>query len=86
MTLAHVIHDQVTALPPEKQAQVLDFVLFLQQRTWPVEPEDNAIRRCQLAAALETLRRLGTFADIADPVSWQRDVRRDRSLAGREDE
>ncbi len=81
MTLAHVIHRQVTTLPPEKQAEVLDFVLFLQQRVLPpVESENVAGRRRQLAAALEALRRLGTFADIADPVAWQREVRQDRPL------
>jgi hypothetical protein len=32
MTLLEQIKEQVSALPPEKQAEVLDFIAFLQQR------------------------------------------------------
>jgi hypothetical protein len=34
--------------------------------------------------ALKELRKLGTFKEIADPVTWQREQRRDRPLPGRD--
>lgn len=33
MTLLEQIEKQLSALPPEKQSEVLDFIVFLQQRT-----------------------------------------------------
>lgn len=39
---------------------------------------------CETAmAALKRLRERGTFREIADPVSWQREIREDRPLPGR---
>ena len=37
-----------------------------------------------MSAALEKLSRLAAFADIDNPVEWQRDLRSDRSLPGRD--
>ena len=37
-----------------------------------------------MAEALRELTKLNTFRDIADPVAWQREIREDRSLPGRE--
>ncbi len=39
--------------------------------------------------AVDAMRRLaarGTFAQITDPVAWQREARKDRPLPGRDDE
>src|SRR5207248_1451340 len=38
----------------------------------------------QLGAILEQLAALGAFVDIDDPVAWQREIRQDRPLPGRE--
>jgi hypothetical protein len=35
-------------------------------------------------AALRKLRELGTFKEITDPVAWQREIRKDRPLPGRD--
>jgi hypothetical protein len=35
-------------------------------------------------AALRQLRKLGTFKEITDPVTWQREIRKDRPLPGRD--
>ena len=35
-------------------------------------------------AALEEVRRLNPYRDIADPVAWQREVRADVALPGRD--
>ena len=37
-----------------------------------------------MSAALEQLAQLAPFADIDDPVEWQRELRSDRSLPGRD--
>jgi hypothetical protein len=34
--------------------------------------------------AFEKLRELNPFREIADPVAWQREIRKDRLLPGRE--
>ena len=38
----------------------------------------------QRMAALERLRPMNIFKDIADPVSWQKGIREDRTLPGRD--
>ncbi len=43
-----------------------------------------ATRSADLAHILEQLAALDTFGDITDPVLWQREIREDRSLPGRE--
>ena len=83
MTLFEQIQNQVQQLPPEKQAEVLDFVTFLQQRT-SLLSSNAGQRKEKLRTALATLAELGTFADISDPVEWQRQLRKDRTLPGRE--
>ena len=85
MTLTEQIQKQLDALPPEKQSEVLDFVIFLQER---IRSEGLGFKdpqcRERLRKAFETLAELGTFADISDPVDWQRQLRKDRPLPGRE--
>ncbi|MBP6788107.1 MAG: hypothetical protein KA170_11005 [Candidatus Promineofilum sp.] len=43
--------------------------------------EALAERQESLRALLEELVALNPFADIDDPVAWQREIRRDRALA-----
>ena len=38
MTLLEQIEKQLSALPPEKQSEVLDFIVFLQQRASALQP------------------------------------------------
>ena len=49
-------------------------------KRWKSESE----RKAALRDALSTLRESGAFADIEDPVAWQREIRKDRPLPGRE--
>lgn len=35
--------------------------------------------------ALEKLAEYGSFKDIKDPVDWQREIRKDKALTGRDD-
>lgn len=39
----------------------------------------------RMARALERLAEANAFADIKDPVAWQREVRKDRPLPGRDE-
>jgi len=87
VTLLEQIEKRLSVLPPEKQIEALDFITFLQQQT---QSERTAAaekeRGRRIKAALQTLAELGTFADITDPVEWQRQIRKDRPLPGRREE
>ena len=82
MTLTEQIQIRVRKLPREKQVEVLDFVAFLQQRIDGTEhtSETDAVRGKRIKSALQKLADLGTFAEIADPVEWQKQIRKDRPL------
>jgi hypothetical protein len=82
MTLVEQIQQHLLQLPPEKQSEVLDFVVFLHQRT--PYPQKRAKMRQALQSSLERLAGLGVFADIPDPRTWQQQIRQHRPLPGRE--
>ena len=85
MTLAEQIQKQLFQLPPDKQLEALDFITFLQQQASARQPASvEAGRGKRIKAALQRLAELNTFADIKDPVEWQRQIRKDRPLPGRE--
>ena len=48
------------------------------------EPDRIADRRRRMAEALEKLAAADAFSGISDPSEWQRDIRKDRPLPGRE--
>jgi len=83
MTLIEQIQHQARQLPPDKQREALDFITFLQQRV--SQPASNTAKRKErLKKAFATLAELRTFAEITDPVEWQRRNREDRSMPGRD--
>lgn len=80
-----LIAEHANHLPPADQKEVLDFVLFLEQRAGKVSPGiDKEERGRHLAEALRQLQAANPFKDIADPVAWQREIRQDRPLPGRD--
>lgn len=84
MTLLEEIQQRLNNLPLEKQSEVLDFVAFLQERLHSTRSASaEAQRGKRIKDALQTLAKLKTFADISDPVEWQRESRKDRPLPGR---
>lgn len=83
MNIPEQIKRNIQYLPLDKQKEVLDFVLFLRDRAGNA-PEPRKNRQEILRESLENLAKMKTFAGIEDPVEWQRDIRRDRSLPGRE--
>lgn len=50
-----------------------------------LHPKPEEVRRRSAVAALEELARRGAFDEIEDPVAWQREIRQDRPLPGREE-
>jgi hypothetical protein len=47
-------------------------------------PDEESSRGAAMAAALERLAQAGGVQPISDPVEWQREIRADRPLLGRE--
>lgn len=78
------IQHYAAALPLSSQAELLNYAIYLEQKaqgkTSDISPQ---VRRDRLAAALEQAVALNPFAEIADPVAWQREQRHDRPLPGR---
>jgi hypothetical protein len=66
-------------LPPDQGVRV--HVTLLDKVT-PAVPVGNQGER--MAATLERLAASQTFADVADPAAWEREVRQDRALSGRD--
>jgi hypothetical protein len=78
--ILHGDHVEWLEKPPEKPHPVEVQITFLEE----VASESILERGRAMAEALATLASRGTFAAIADPVAWQREMRRDRSLPDRE--
>jgi hypothetical protein len=74
------------ALPPEWQriyGRHARMILLLDDAA-PAPATDPADRRTTLRQALSAVAQAGTFAGVADVSDWQREVRAERSLPGRE--
>jgi hypothetical protein len=88
MTLIEQIQNEARLLPPEKQREALDFIAFLQQRSDLLskshQASGQAKRKERLKQAFASLAAWGTFADITDPLDWQRQICKDRALPGRD--
>ena len=84
MSQAARIQRHLERLPAAMQDEVLDFVLFLEQRAATGERGiPDAERALRVSRALESLTALNPFSGV-DPQQWQRDARADRTLAGRD--
>ncbi len=70
--------------PPEiarERAVPVDVTVLRDERFSASRAADTGEK---MAAALEKLAASGAVAGIEDPVAWQREVRRDRRLPGRD--
>lgn len=47
-------------------------------------PDQTTNRGKRMAEALEKLAASDAFSEISDPVQWQREIRKDRPLPGRD--
>ena len=80
------IQHHAAALPLSEQAELLNYAAYLEQKTRETTPVTSShARRDRLAAALAKSIVLNPFAEIVDPVAWQREQRQDRALIGRND-
>jgi hypothetical protein len=85
MALIDLIQQNAAELPPDKQVEVLDFISFLRQRQNPSKRVVSDMERTQsIKKSLKALANMRVFADIHDPIEWQRSLRQDRPLPGRE--
>jgi len=66
-------------LAPEQGVAV--YVTILDDSTDRTQEGSSGER---MVAALEKLAASGAFQDVTDPVAWQREIRRDRPLPGRD--
>lgn len=82
MKLEQTIQQHVEKLPLPLQGEVLDYVLFLEQKARQ-HSTDNQQRRKKLSDTLERLVALNPFAKT-NPATWEREQREDRILPGRE--
>ena len=82
-TYKAILHDnQVEWLdqPPEQSGTVRVYITVLEEPAPELLPDRGRV----MAQALAVLARRGTFADITEPVAWQREVRSERALPGRD--
>lgn len=84
MNTAEIIFHHVEQFPEPVQAEVLDFVLFLQHKTVLNTNTSANEKRARLREVMLRLQESCVFSEINDPVMWQRDTRTDRNLPGRE--
>lgn len=86
-TISQQILKDVESLPEQFQVEALDFVQFLKQKITKKEKITQAevANGVDIAQLMSNIAERGSaFNDIADPVEWQRKVRQDRPLPGRE--
>jgi hypothetical protein len=88
MSIQETINQHLSTLPENLHAQILNFVLFFeyQPQLGNITPHafSEEQRRQKLGECLEQLAKHSPFTDIEDPVAWQREIRKDRALPGRE--
>ena len=80
MRLDEIIQQHTKALSPAHQAEVFDFVLFLEQKQADNRQiTDRQQRKERLKKALDAAVALGVFAGV-DGVAWQNEQRQDRNI------
>jgi hypothetical protein len=80
MRLDEIIQQHTKVLSPALQAEVFDFVLFLEQKQAnKILMADQRQRKEQLKKALENAVELRVFEGI-DGVAWQNEQRQNRNI------
>lgn len=73
MRLDKTIQQHLENLPLSIQSEVLDYVLYMEQKTGKQSSTDSERRKC-LASALEKAAALNPYAEV-DPITWVREQR-----------
>jgi hypothetical protein len=86
MRLDELIQQHTEKLPPQLQAEVFDFVLFLEQKqaNQPFVSTTRQQRKERLKKALDNAVELSIFAGV-DGVEWQNEQRQDRNIYERDE-
>jgi hypothetical protein len=75
------------ALTPDEQLRLLEeLAALIRQRVISQDRDANlsqSLRRQKIAEILEKIAASNVFANVSDPVEWQRELREDRTLPGR---
>lgn len=80
MRLDEIIQQHAEKLSPQLQAEVFDFVLFLEQKQASARlTTDPQQRKKRLEKAMDNAVALGVFAGV-DGVQWQNEQRQDRNI------
>lgn len=87
-TITEQVLQHIEELPSLLQEEVLHYVEYL---TLKVNSSaqltahcDNEPNGAKLARLMEEVSKKNLFAHIKDPAAWQREIRKDRPLPGRE--
>jgi hypothetical protein len=82
------IIEELECLPPQMQEEALDFVRFLHNKSTQADlkPHDKEPNGKKVSEIMMEIAARGTaFRDIKDPAAWQREIRKDRPLPGRDE-
>jgi len=80
-TLENLLKKADRLTPAERLLLAARLIESVRQRDLLSNPLKN--QREALKKSLEKLARMKVFADITDPVEWQKQIRKDRPLPGR---
>lgn len=69
---------------PKKYVEDAELVLGQKIKVGNPLPDNQSQDREAIQRAIRNLQRVNAYSDIKDPVAWQRQIRKDRSLPGRE--
>ena len=91
-TISQQILQDVEQLPEILQSEILDFVHFLRckdLKNRKLEMNNQVEKQVpngkKIADVLDRMAARGSaFSDISDPVEWQREIRKNRPLPGRD--
>ena len=90
MSIQETINQHITNLPENLKAEILDFVIFLEYKHHKSN-YNSAIHLTEdqrqeiISNCLTKLAQSNPFFEIEDPAEWQREIRKDRPLPGREE-
>jgi hypothetical protein len=86
MITQQIIED-LENLPPQMQEEAVDFVRFLHSKFTKAQPKPQVKEPngTKLARLMEEASKKNLFAHIEDPAAWQREIRKDRPLPGRDE-
>ncbi len=87
LTDTQKLHNAIDNLTPFQQAEVMDFISKLGNKLpgyRAINDETEEERVAAIRKALTALQKSGVAEKFGDPLEWQREIRKDRPLPGRD--